>query len=467
MTIRRRVTLDFLFQAVISVTGFVATLYIARILGAETLGTYAAVVAILFWAEFPVSAVGAAINKRVSEGVRRREFLGAGLTLNGAVALTLAGVVLVAADRINGFISAPVSTLMAALLIGSALFRTIRESLKGQKKVHHSGFIGAVERTGRTAAQVGLVFVGYELSGLVFGHALSLFLATALGLLLFDVQPSLPGISEFRGLISYAKYSWLAGIKTRTFTWLDTLILFAFVETSLVGVYEVAWNLSSVMLLAGASIQRVLFPEMSELATSKGYDEIHEHLEDALSYAGILVIPGMVGTLVVGERVLAIYGEEFRVGVAVLAILVFTQLVASFDTQLLSTINAVDRPDVTFRNNVVFITTNLVLNVVLVITVGWVGAAIASSVSMLVTLMLNYYSLSALIGRPSIPARRYVPQIAAAAIMGVATWAASQIIPEGELWTVVLVLAGAGLYFACLTAFSPRIRATVAAAISG
>lgn len=52
-----------------SVLGFVATVYFARILGAQVLGYYAVTLALLSWLQIGTAdGVGSALVKRISEG---------------------------------------------------------------------------------------------------------------------------------------------------------------------------------------------------------------------------------------------------------------------------------------------------------------------------------------------------------------------------------------------------------------
>lgn len=98
---------------------------------------------------------------------------------------------------------------------------------------------------------------------------------------------------------------------------MDTVILALFVTNSVIAVYEVAWNLASLFAIFGASIARTLFPEMSKIASGGDPDgdrEVSELLRISLSYAGLFLIPGIIGSVIVGDIVLIIYGSEFVTG---------------------------------------------------------------------------------------------------------------------------------------------------------
>jgi len=284
--------------------------------------------------------------------------------------------------------------------------------------------------------------------------------AGLVGLVLFEVRPSLPRADHVRSLVSYARYSWLGTLSSRTFGWMDTLVLSFFVAPGLIGIYEVSWRLASVLVLVSTSIQHTLFPEISGLSSDGNREEIHFFLNEALFYAGVFTIPGLFGALVLGSKVLRIYGAEFTRGGGILLILIVARMVDAYGSQLLSAINAINRPDVAFRINFVFLISNLVLNIGLISLFGWYGAAVATATSAGSTLILSYLALSRLVDPPGIPAVGIAKQVLAAGTMATVVWALRAALPWQNMYvTVALVFVGAAIYALLLLAIYGRVRA--------
>jgi O-antigen/teichoic acid export membrane protein len=458
MRLGRTTLIHFASQVGVSLAGFVATFAIARVLGASGLGTYAVAVALLFWLNVPASAVGNAVNKRVSEGTDRGSYLTAGFLLNAVVAAAVAIAIVVFAEQVNDYVGAPVSDLVAALVVGNVALITVVGALNGQKKVAQTGILRAVERVGRTGLQVTLILLGYGLTGLLVGHAGSLIAAAALGIVLFEVRPARPSRRHVRRIVDYARYSWLGTIKTRAFGWMDTIVLAFFVPSALIGVYEVSWTLASTLALVSNSVQKTLFPELSELSVEENYDRVHHYLNEGLVFTGVFAIPGLFGAAVIGPEVLKIYRPEFTKGATILLVLIVARTLAAFGSQFLSAINAIDRPDVAFRINLVFVVSNVVLNVVLISQFGWYGAAFATALSATITLALGYLALASLIGRPAIPYREITREFGASLVMVGAVYALAGAVPGSHYATVALVLFGGAVYSAVLVALSTRVR---------
>lgn len=448
----------FLSQVLVSVAGFVATFAIARILGAEGVGMYALGVAIIMWLKIPPSGLTDSLTKRISEGTERGEYLAAGVVLQGVLGVFIAALLVAFAGPVNRYVGARVAGLIAAVFLADAGFVTVGAALEGQKRVARYGWLRAFERLVRTGAQIGLILLGYGVSGLFFGHAASLAVAATVGIALLGLRASVPTRRHFRSLLDFARYSWLGGLKGRTFGWMDTIVLGFFVTSSLVGIYEVAWTLASFFVLVANSIQSTLFPELSDLSTTDRDDRIHHYINEGLVFTGIFLIPGLFGTIALGTDVLRIYSPEFTRGTVVLLLLIGARLFDAYGAQLVSAINALDNPEVAFRVNGLFVAINVTLNVVLVAVFGWYGAAVATLISGVVTLLLSYRALSRLIGAPTVPYAEIGREVAAAVVMLGFVVAIDPFVPQNHYTTVLLVLVGVAVYTLTLLGLSTRIR---------
>jgi O-antigen/teichoic acid export membrane protein len=189
-------------------------------------------------------------------------------------------------------------------------------------------------------------------------------------------------------------------------------------------------------------------------------------VEEALAYAGLLMIPGLVGGALLGERILRIYGPEFTQGATVLVVLIVANLVMSYQSQLLNTLNALNRPDLSFRVNTLFVVGNLSLNVVFVYLYGWLGAAIATVCSITISAVLAYYYLERIIN-VGVPVSELGRQSIAAILMGALVYAGVRIenahvlLGHNVAVLVVLVGGGAAIYFFALICLSARFRTAI------
>jgi len=458
----------FFTQIGTTLVGFLATWYITQTLGAGAFGEYSTAVAFLFWLNIPASALGNAVKKRVSEGNERGAFLVAGHALNLTVHAVLIGALLAFREQVNVFVGLEVATAFAMLVGARALFDLTLGSLRGYKQVRTSGALKTLERTLRSAIHIGaLFFLGVGVAGLVLGHAIALLLATGAGLVVLDGPPASPARRHFGSLIQYARFAWLGTLKTRAFAWTDVMVMrglslsivgLAAVSKSQIGIYKIAWTVASALALFNIAIKQSLFPEFSELGAAEDFERVHHYLNEGLAFTGLVLIPGAFGAVAVGETLLTVFGPEFAAGGTILVVLAAARLFAAYGEQLLNTINAIDRPDVAFRINLVYVAANVSLNLLLVTLFGWYGAAAATALASLVSVAFAGYALTRIIGPPDVPFGELARQVAAAAVMLGVVFGLQELFPGTLRWTLLVIAIGGGIYGVVLFAISERVR---------
>lgn len=464
----------FVFKLLGSALGFLATLYFARELGAEVIGLYAMVLTVVGWLALAGElGIGKAATKRISEAEEKDEFFSAAVVFISTSALLISACVWLFRSGVERYVGefdqySPVSVVWFVIgILFIHLFHKITiRVLRGQQLVYLAGLLDELKLGGQSLVQIVLVLLGYGLLGMLAGYAVGGIVVGAIGVLWINVDATVPGKRHLRSLFDYAKYSWLGGLKSKTFNEVDILILGAFVPSAVIGVYSVAWSIAKFLDLFGSAVRETMFPEISYSSSNESKQAAAGMIEDALAYTGLIAIPGLVGGAILGDRLLMLYGDEFVEGTAVLWLLILAVLIYSFQKQLMNGLNGVDRPDLAFRINAVFVVLNAGLNLALIWRYGVVGAAIATAVSAAVTLVLSYHSLSQLITF-RIPHGELLRQWAAALLMGAVVLGALEavestgVIGHNAVIVVGLVAIGAGVYFLSLLSISREFRATV------
>lgn len=445
----------------ITVSGFVSTLVFARFLGSEVLGTYFLVIAVLSWLEFGSEfGLTAAIQKRVSELEDPSEFLSAGAILIAAFAGFAFIAVVLTHDFISDYVGAEVGLLVGVMLVAKIIYVFADSGLRGYHRVATAAKFELQATVLRVILQVGVVVAGFGLTALLVGYVVAFAITGLLGIyvLISEVEFVRPARRHIESTLQYAQYSWLTILKTRISASMDTIVLGFFVTNALVGIYGASWNLATVLALASQSLSSALFPALSELGTNEDLDEFRSILGQALIYAGIICIPGIVGLAIIGEDILRIYGPSFPDGVGIVVILSVFALFSSYEGQFRTALDALDRPDLTFQINALFVVTNISGNIVLVSIYGWVGAALATAGSMGLSLIYAYILTDRLVGL-KIPVDEILRQIAAAVMMGVVVYGLEIVTAPFPYYVVIIPIGvGAGVYFAILFAISKTIR---------
>lgn len=453
-----------------SAFGFIATVYFARLLGPGPIGTYYLVISLVSWFGM-IGTIGfsAAMTKRISEGEDQSEFVVAGVVLVGMLLIFITLGLLAGRSVVNDYIGYPAVPYLLVILFMTLGYGVLTSVLDGLRLVHITGPLSTLRTGLRSLFQVGALVIGLELVGLFVGYIAAFALVVLLGsvIALRHVDNiALPERRHFRDLLDYAKFAWIGNLQSKMFNHTDIIVLGFFVPSALVGIYSIAWNIGQFLILFAGSLRTALFPEMSGLAADNDLDTVESIVEGSLVYAGLLMIPGLVGGIILGERILRIYGQEFTQGATVLVLLIAANLVMSYQSQLLNTLNALDRPDLSFRVNGLFVICNISLNIIFVYLYGWLGAAVATVCSVSISVGLAYHYLENIID-VAIPVDEISRQGVAALLMGGVVYICLRIertytlLGRNIAVLVVLVGSGAAIYVLTLLALSPRFRMTV------
>lgn len=456
-----------------SIIGFLAMVYFARELGSGLLGVYFLALALAAWLKIGCNmGITTAVAKRVSEQRAKNDHVIAGFLFVTTGFLVVAAGIFVFRGYVNAYLGADLYYFVVLLLGAQVLYMFVGAVLKGEHLVHVQGLLGISQTVSRATLQVLAVYTGLGVAGLLVGEIAGFIIVTVGGAVLLltvfdrDLTLRIPERESFSSLFHYAKYSWLGTLKGRSYNLMDTIVLGFFVPSGLIGIYSICWNISSMMDMFAKSLGTSFFPEMSELSSSDEEGRVAEHLTETLAFSGLFIIPGLAGAAVIGDGILSIYGSEFTDGYGILLLLVLAALFHSYHTQFVTTLDAIDRPELTFRINAFFIATNMSLNVVLVYTYGWVGAAIATVVSVASSLLLGY-KLTSQILNFDLPYRAVINQTFAATLMAGFVYVFTTFVavmgysPNRIVPVLIAVIVGVVTYFSCLVVISTRFRTAV------
>ena len=173
----------------------------------------------------------------------------------------------------------------------------------------------------------------------------------------------------------------------------DVIVLGLFRENNEVGIYKAVAQLSLMVAFGLQAINQVLHPHFSRLYSIGE----HERLQKLVSVSarlifGISLIP-VILLIFKGSNVLSlVYGSYYSLGAGALATLAFGQLINSSMGSVGALLNMTGHERYTIRGVTLAAVVNIALNFILVPIYGMVGAAVASSISMIIwNLLLRYY----------------------------------------------------------------------------
>jgi O-antigen/teichoic acid export membrane protein len=237
---------------------------------------------------------------------------------------------------------------------------------------------------------------------------------------------------------------------------MDVLLLGILSTSALVGNYQIAMNMTMPAMFIGGIVGGGM---MSQISNMDSRDRsIQQKVKSAVSYTSIIAIPVAAGALVIGDLlVVTAYSQEFARAGAFIGILAFYRILQTQYQVVNNVIKGIDRPDLTLRGNIIGLFINLALGAGLLLTIGPIGVALASVVSVVCRYTYISWSLKQL-RDVSLVTRPLIHQVISGVIMGAVVWMGRQQTPGGWIWVGVLVGLGALVYFTCLWILSEDFR---------
>jgi O-antigen/teichoic acid export membrane protein len=171
---------------------------------------------------------------------------------------------------------------------------------------------------------------------------------------------------------------------------MDIAIIGLLLTQADVGVYEIAWRVTAVMMLFSSSIATTIFPQVSQWDADDATERIESLLSDAIVPALFVAIPVFFSTAIFSKEILGlVFGAEYTAGWLVLIVLMGEKVVQSVHIILARSLQGIDRSELAVKATVISMVLNLVLNVALIFNYGIIGAAVATALSFIVNSILH------------------------------------------------------------------------------
>lgn len=363
---------------------FLGVVLFSRLLGAAPMGTY-----FLFWALLGLLSIPAdfglrgAIEKRISESRGDGEsYLTTAIILKLIPLAVLGIAILGLRGLINDYLGANLAMWLLGGIILQELGWTMTMSLHGEIRVGETAVIQVARQA--TWFVVGLFFIqlGHGVYALVYGVLTSYLVMFLLGWYRSTLSLGYPTARHVRSLLKYAKFDAISFSGWKLFDWIDVFILGLFVSQSLVAAYEVAWKLTTVVILLSNALSISALPQFSDWHARGEIERIESLFPSLITFSLVLVMPAFAGVMLFSEELLSfIFGPEFGVAWLVLIILMLQKLLHSIYVIFERTIKGMDHPEIAGIAIGGGVILDAVLNFALIPEFGIIGAAVATTLA--------------------------------------------------------------------------------------
>jgi len=439
---------------------FAGTAYFAQVGGAAFIGKF-----FLFQSAVIITSlltdlgIQGSIEKRVSEGRSKGKILSSAVIVKLLPTSLILFVIISFRHRVNDYLGGQLAIL---LIVGVLLHETwmlCRRCLKGELKLGVFARLDLVLYTTWIVISVVLFLYTQVTNPLIFGLLLGYVFAITDGIRNQALSLKFPSRDTFESLIRFSFYDFVSRIRGYVYARLDILIIGVFLTQSAVGLYEVAWRVTTVVILLSDSVGTVIFPQISEAdSDGKNKGSIIQLISKAIFYSTFFTVPCIVGVLILSEQLLAvIFSTEYASASIVLIILMFDKGIESVQIIFDRALRGLNNPRAASIAAFISMVSNILLNLVFVWKFGIEGAAVATLVSSLIGFVFYFIGLSNMI-RISFPVRQLIIAVFAAVIMGSTLYILSIMLPADSPQNLALyVVSGASIYLSVTFVF-PSVR---------
>ncbi len=454
MKLSRDALTFYLSRIIIAALALGAHIYFVRVLGAAGIGVF-----YLFLSLFRISyqstseGIGIGIAKLTAE--KGESYLVSGALLMLPVLTVFTGLVFLLQPYINSYVGIGTAAYYLVTAIwASAFSESLFSQVRGEEKVGKAGLIDSAGKTVEVVAQVALVFIGWQVNGLLTGFVLGYVARVFLFNFQRDFRLHFPSLDRVKTILEFSRSSYLDNIISGRPMWVDLLIIGLLLEQFDAGIYGTVWRIVFVVVMFADSIGEALLPEVSKT----GKEVSREVARQALAFAPLLAVPTFFGSLVIGPEMLVIlFGGDFAGTGLLLPLVALSGVFLSIHKNMIYTLYGRGRPDRTLRIHFAGLVVNVVLNLVLIQYLGLIGAAIGSlAATVLVTSMAARFLKD---GDGFLPWKRWSYQLSAGLVMAGFVLGLEHLVGLNSAAELAgLILSGALIYFGSLWVIDTDFR---------
>ena len=291
--------------------------------------------------------------------------------------------------------------LSAFFVLPMAFFMLHYESLRGLKRIAAFSFFYMMAQGLFTIVSV-LIIHQFTISSNVpiYAYLVSVFIVSILSFLSFkySLKKSAKGKEsaekELRSYSEILKISvplMFAQSVQFIMAWTDKLMLGAIdtpnvslgltTNSSEVGIYHTAFKLSMFAAVALMSINSIASPKFAEMYASKNREGLKKIVHQSTKMIFWVTLPLVVIFFSIPDFLLGLFGEEFKVGMFAFILLSCGKMISAFSGSVGNILQMTGNQNILARILFLGAIINVLLNLILIPKYGIKGAAIASTIS--------------------------------------------------------------------------------------
>jgi len=371
---------------------------IARLAGPEAYGQISiGLMIVALGSTFASLALGNAIQNFLPKYRQRNQknyvngLVNSAFKLSTPVSILIAGIVFLLSEPIavhifkNGSLT-PIISIFSLAIPFSVVTGLSISVTKAFKVAKHQVYIRQIgQNTLQLTASTALLIASFGVIGAAFGWLIGAVAGTLASLYIMEKKfgPFLlsanPGKTQYKKIFNYSYPLILAGAIGSILGWTDTFFIGYYMPETEVGLYNAALPIAMLMLMPYKALSSLVMPSMSEVVEREDKN-LNTLLKTLTRWTFSVTFPMFCLMALFSEQVLHIlFGADYMTAATSLTILAFGYLYSTSVGHLDSVIKAIDRTEIIYKNAVINFFINIALNIILIPIYGIVGAALATT----------------------------------------------------------------------------------------
>ena len=264
----------------------------------------------------------------------------------------------------------------------------------------------------------GIFLLGFRLLGAVYGFAIASAFSALLGLCLLkrlfpEIISGFKPFYELKKILRFSVPLLFVGFSYLIMGQIDRIMLGYFKTSKDLGIYNAAANISHQPGVIVYSLSCIFSPIISDLHNRRRVDELAKLFKTVTRWGFSLSLPLTLILVLFSKQIVAIFGPEFTSGWLALVVLSLGYLIANATGNMAGYVLQMSgKQDVQFINNLVMVFLNIGLNIWLIRIYGFLGAAIATALSVAVINIVTVIEVHKLLGMQPYETSYYKPLVA-------------------------------------------------------
>lgn len=197
-----------------------------------------------------------------------------------------------------------------------------------------------------------------------------------------------PTVLWITKLLSHGKYIAVTNLFSLLFQKMDVLMIGYFLNPAAVAMFHLATKVIQYVELPLSALSQTIYPKLAAAHRSNDVNQLKAQYGQGILLLFVLLAPGaLIAFIFGGVLVEWLSSSEYMGAVPLLMILVPATLIKPWGRVFGLALDAVGKPKVNFQMLTISLAVNGLLNLILITSIGLIGAAIATSLSIVITIL--------------------------------------------------------------------------------